>query len=169
MSAVRLDPFRRIVGVSWPAPGLAINVFRSTFTVTARADGNWQYGATLGCHGDVTALFSFPSDSIRVTSNGIAISAGTANAATYNPATTFGTGVNEPIIATPAGFTLLTCPGAVSSSFFADLAHTRAEIVRGASVVFDLDVSAWALYTFGSAAYPGPPLPQNRTHSRQAP
>lgn len=136
MAAVRLDPFRRIVGVGWPS---AVGPFRVLYQFIVGS------GATIGVnlHGNQTGLY-VASDAIRLTLADFTVYGPlTPLGVFYSPLTTFPAGFGHPAIATPAGFTAVSYDGTLGVSPSADAAPVLIEILRG-GVILSQSLATWS-------------------------
>lgn len=148
--AVRLDPFRRIVGVGWPSA--ATGPFRVLLQIDILAGPIYRYQLAMHFHGDQSAVY-FGTDQARGTWGGTPFTNPNAPAVFYSAAGTFpGFGLH-PDVVTPTGWTVFNAALAVAG-YFLDAQLTLFEILRAGSPILAVDVSTWSTFANQSGGYP---------------
>lgn len=152
MSAVRLDPFRRIVSVGWPS---AVGPFRTLLQIEILSGPIYRYQLAMHLHGNQSGVY-FNTDRLRGTWGGVPFESPTAPAIFFSNTLTFPGGGLHPDVSTPAGWTVINATHA-TAGYFLDAPLTLMEILRGGAPILSVPVSGWTEYTNQTAAYPAVP------------
>lgn len=160
MSAVRLDPFARIVGVSWPSAAGPFRVLHQVQVNGIGATFAYSYAVAVHIRGNVSSLY-FNTDRLRLTVGGVPFENPGAPSIFYSTATTFGV-APQPVFSTPDGWTVIAVatPQAFTNTFH-DAAPSLLEVMRAGVPVLSVPLGTWSLYTEQSAQYPLLPPPSS--------
>lgn len=159
MSAVRLDPFRRLVNVGWPSA--AAGPFRMFHQAARQTLTIYRYTFALQIHDNQTGVY-FTTDRLRLVVGGVPLDHPAAPTVTYIAALTQ-TSIGGIVTPTPAGYTVILASGFDLTTLY-DTPSDEIAIVRGGVPVLSVPVTSWPAFAFAGGGWPA--VSGVRTHER---